>query len=599
MTEIRKNGQVGIIDGKIKVVDPEGGGRSAVLYPPDDGVTIIVNGEVLEEALEVDELDLIEVKPAQILEEAKIVIELSSDELYAVMAAYPRIISKYFLEDSEMKGSLKPKTGKTEHREKVLTVMDAEAELKKRNIVHGINVASLKEIIETADGEFKIAAKGREVVEGGDGYIEYIINPDVEEINYEGEEQKVDYREKFRFPSVKKEDIIAVVHPPVEGTPGLSVLGNIIPAKPVKSVRAKCGEGVELAGNGSVVALKDGRLFVKGSRIKVVNLLTHHGDVDLESGNIRFNGDVQIFGNITEGMIVESQGDLLVEGNAYGSTLKAGGGIRVSKNIIKCQVEGGIYFSLLQKITPLLEKLGDGYSSVIYGLKEVVNGLSKRGQKLDENTMGLVFRSVMEKSSSVLLEEITGIEKLLNMNDNQSLTALKELITSLKANCTPPFKSNLAGLMEIVEVLKTFSDSFLENLNQIPKMSASYIQNSNVIHSGEINVIGQGCYFTTILSGEGVYVQGVFRGGLIEARGDVKMKEFVYIATASELAAKKPVIRIKVPAHRSILFGVVHEDTTIQVGQTVYRFDRKHERVKVCYNTESGMLQINDVLEGG
>jgi hypothetical protein len=137
-------------------------------------------------------------------------------------------------------------------------------------------------------------------------------------------------------------------------------------------------------------------------------------------------------------------------------------------------------------------------------------------------------------------------------------------------------------------------DKFKEQLEDIPVFSASYHQNSDISHGGEINVVGPGSYLSNLKAGEGVNVQGVFRGGSIEARGDVRVKEFVYLAAATESLAKKPAIRIKVPAHSTIIFGKVHVDTTVQVGKFVYRFNKKGERVKVGYNSESGMLQVTN-----
>ncbi len=594
MAETRKNGQVGIVDGKFIVVNPQDGGRYAVLYPPEEGVRILINGEEIETGTRVGEEDIIEAVPLTLMEEARMECKVSPDGLYAEIAVHPRIISQFYLKETEMKTSLKPGVEKREHREKVLTVLDAELELKNNNIVYGVDTVALKEAVENAEGEFKTIAWGKEVQEGKDGWIEFLINPEIEMISYGEEEQKVDYRERFRFPTVKKGDVIALIHPPVEGIPGQKVTGEIIHPRPVKSTRIGYGEGVDPGESESeIVALRDGRLVVNGNHIKVVNLLVHNGDVDLESGNIRFNGDVRIYGNIQEGMLVEAQGDLFVEGNGYGAVIKAGGEIHFTKNIIKCQVEGGLYFALLKKLLPVLDKLGDQFGGVMNNIKEVVSGLSRRGQKVDEKTLILITRSVVEKVSPLIQESITTLEQLLSHHEDPRLNPLRELLSFLKLICFSPAKIDAAeDLARVEKTLAPILNKFKRQLQDIPVFSASYIQNSDIRHGGEIKVVGAGSYLSKLKAGEGVNVQGVFRGGSIEAQGDVRVKEFVYIAAAAEHLAKKPTIRIKVPAHCSIFFHKVHVDTTVQVGKFVYRFDKGYERIKVGYDSESGMLQI-------
>ena len=50
---------------------------------------------------------------------------------------------------------------------------------------------------------------------------------------------------------------------------------------------------------------------------------------------------------------------------------------------------------------------------------------------------------------------------------------------------------------------------------------ASNIQNSTVIATGDVQVVGSGCYISKIQAGKKVNICGVVRGGQIQAGGDV------------------------------------------------------------------------------
>lgn len=596
MSSSRKNGQIGIVEGKIKVVNPEGEGKLAVLYPPDEGVTILINGELVEGAVEVREEDTIEVNKTSLLEEARIDVKVSSDGLSATAAVFPRITGKYHLKDKPMSASLKPEIGKEELSEPVLTVMEAEAELKQKNVVDGIDYVALKNALEKAEGEHVEVARGKPKEEGQNGYVEYLINTEVEAINYEGEEERVDFRERYRYPSVNQDDVIAVIHPPVNGVPGQTVTGNVLPPKPVKPARVRVGEGVYYNEDETeVIAARDGRLFVKGNSIKVANLLVHNGDVDLESGNIRFNGDLTIHGNIMEGMVVETQGDLQVEGNAYGASIAAGGSVSLSKNVIKSQVEGGTYYAFIDQAFPILRRVGEDFSSFLVSLKEVIKGVAGKGQKIDQNKLNKIIHAVLEKSAPDIGEQVKNLEKMLENKEDPRLDSLKSIIRLLSAMIATDLSLNeFKDLEKIDASIKSALDTFEKTLQEKPHFQASYVQNSTINHGGHVTLTGTGGYFSTIKAAGEVNVEGAFRGGSIESGGNVKVKEFICITTAAEAAEKRTIIRIKVPSHATIAFNIVHEDTTIQVGKLVYRFDKELSNVKVSYDPDSGMLKITN-----
>lgn len=593
MSEKNISGQAGVIEGKIIVTNPQGDGTPALLYPAEEGLTVIVNGELLESPLEVFEDDVIEITPLVLTEEARCTAKVSPDAYSAELTVFPRTVTEYQLVNTEMSNELKLQTKKDVKLEKAITLEEADAALKDKNIVYGLNFASLKSAVDRASGEPEVVAKGKELQEGVNGRIEFLASTEVETITHDESSQKnVDFRERFRFPVVKKSDLIAKVHPPVPGVSGQTVTGKVIVPKPVKNARFKCGEGVDfLEEKGEIIASRDGRLIINGSVIKVVNLITHNGDVNLESGNIHFSGDIRIYGNIMENMLVEAKGNLFIEGNGYGAVVKAGEGVQFTKNIIKCQVEGGLFFALLKEVVLQVSILEKEYSTFLSALQQVISSLAGKGQEPDKNFFRRIARAVLQKVPSNMPERLAKIESALKDNSNHQFDSLKKTLELLK--------SLFSGTLEMdgIEILENMGASlrdFLaegENLlKEIPPLNASYVQNSVLKHSGDIKIVGAGSYYSRLQSGGSVTVDGVCRGGTIEADGDVRVKEFLIITT--ENAATTSHIRIKVPAHSVIYFDLVHEDVTVQVGKMVYRFDHDYYKVKVSYDSASGKLKL-------
>ena len=596
MATDERDGRIGIIDGRFRMIDPKEGGKRAVLYPPEEGCIIYVNGIELEERISCDSQDIITLEPTTYMEDARIEIKISPDGLYAMAAVFPRFIISYCLTDAPLATTLKPQLEKREKKEKILTLEQAEQELRKQRVTYGINMAALNQLVKLAEGEFNTVARGLGMEEGVSGRLDFLISPEVEVISYEEESQRADFREKFRYPAVKKGDVIAVLHPPEEGKPGQRVTGEVIAPKPVKAAKVRCGEGTGFADNKKeIVALKDGRMIVTGNHIKVVNLLVHNGDVNMESGNIRFNGDIRIFGNVMEGMIVEASGALIVDNNCYGATLKAGGGIQVNKNVVKCDVQGGVFYGLLRELLVLVAQLTEELESFVGNLKQIFKGLAEKGQKVDDEYLKRIIKMLLEKSSGlqdILMQLVRRMDQSNYCYLDETSEALKSLQNFLALNES---KCNPDELVRLLRIFRALSDGYHEELNELPLLTVSYTQNSTIRHSGDIEITGTGSYFSNLQAGGELRVQGVFRGGSIKAEGNVKIKEFIYIATAAEGGSKKAAIRIKVPEQASIYFALVHEDTTVQVGKMVYRFDREYSNIKISYDPQDGMLKLTNI----
>jgi len=594
LSEKNISGQAGIIDGKIIVTNPQGDGTPALLYPAEEGLNVFVNGKLLEAPLEVFEDDVIEITPLVLTEEARCIAKVSSDAYSAELTVFPRVVTEYQLLNTEMSNTLKLQTKKNVKLEKAITLEEADAALKEKNVVYGIDFASLKNAVDRASGEPVVVAKGKELKEGVNGRIEFLTSTEVETITHDESSRNVDLRERYRFPVVKKGDLIAKIHPPVPGVSGQTVTGKITVPKPVKNARFKCGEGVDfLEEKGEIIASRDGRLIISGTTIKVVNLITHNGDVNLESGNLRFSGDIRIYGNIMENMLVEAKGNLFVDGNGFGAVIKAGEGIQFTKNIIKCRVEGGLLFALLKTIILHVRMLEKEYSTFLNAVRQVISSLAGKRRGVDRDFFRRVALAVLQKVSSNMPERLARIESALKDNSNQQFDSLKKTMELLKSL----FSGTLE--MEGMDILENIGDSlegFLakgENLlKEIPPLNASYVQNSVLKHSGDIKIVGAGSYYSRLQAGGSVTVEGVCRGGTIEAEGDVRVKEFLIITT--ENVATTSHIRIKVPAHSCIYFNLVYEDVTVQVGKMVYRFDHEYSNVKVGYDSASGKLKLSN-----
>lgn len=216
----------------------------------------------------------------------------------------------------------------------VLSVEEARAALAAKQVIFGLDeealASELSEAAAPAPHTF-VAARGRAPEPGEDGRVELLVRIGQGDLKpHVDEEGRADYFNLDLAVSVPIGQPIALVHPPREGRDGVGVTGKELKAPRVREANVKLGEGVDWAPDGqTLVATRPGNPALSGVTISVNHELRLANGVGLHTGNIQFDGDVTVQGDVGLQMIVKATGTITVEGNVEGARLEADGGIVV------------------------------------------------------------------------------------------------------------------------------------------------------------------------------------------------------------------------------------------------------------------------------
>lgn len=204
--------------------------------------------------------------------------------------------------------------------------------LKANKITYGINKDAIKQIATQFDESiFPISiAKGKVPVDGIDGKITFVTEQS-DSINID---DKRNFRDIKRIPSLEENEKIAVLIPPIDGKTGSNIFGKKLPYRKAKSVRVQAGKNVVFkAEDQSFYSEINGKLSVAGNKIHVHNTYEINEDLSMKSGNIDFVGSVVIRGNVPTGYRVEAEGDIHIHGLVEASYIKAGGNVTITEGI--------------------------------------------------------------------------------------------------------------------------------------------------------------------------------------------------------------------------------------------------------------------------
>jgi uncharacterized protein (DUF342 family) len=580
LNELNQNGTAAIKGGRLIVENPIGNGLRATVTPVK-GISCKLNGQIMEHSFPVSAEDVVElsvVEKEHVVKE-KIEVKVKNNGLIAEAAVFPRLITSYCLADQPPQNNLTLVLKAVEQKENVIDVNAVEEALQKAGVCYGIDSQAVRELVGTPE-RWKTVARGKEPVEGRDGCIKYFFDSELKKIEYTAEE-KVNYREKYRLPSVKKGELLAVIEPPVPGKPGFSVLGKRLEPRPVKEAVISCRDGAYFdKARGEIYAVTAGRpVLRRGSipQLKIDPLYIHNSDVDMESGNLSFNGHLKVNGDVKEGMKVHADGDLEIAGNVAGAELIAGENIVVRRNLINCRVKAGAIKDFLFQ----LEKKWSSFAALLSNLEiasvQLQDALMQKSPQANIKFGSLISFLLEKKFKDYQTEK----EELANFIHNSMVTPPYSLINpALEAlvDCSVENITKLQSLKEL-NCLMQKVDFVSENLGRykssVPKAIFYYVQNSNIIAGGDLLIEGPGCYNSNITAAGQIIITGVFRGGSIQSGGDVT------IAKAGSPASRSDYGKIYVSRGAAVRLKLVYENTRVQIGNRSISFNETRENVKI------------------
>jgi uncharacterized protein len=220
----------------------------------------------------------------------------------------------------------------TAQREASYPVLDEMLnELKNHGIVFGILTEVIQEMVtlKTINKQVKIA-QGIAPLPGTDGRVEIAV--DISSIGKPKvlADGRVDHHNIAYVLSVTKGEVLARHIPPVRGESGIMVTGKqILPLPPAdKTLSHGAGTVISPLDQNLLVAEIDGGFWV-GERgiIEVHNEKTITGDIDYQTGDINFPGDLTITGTVRSGFSVETKGSLVINGSVEDCKIKCKGNL--------------------------------------------------------------------------------------------------------------------------------------------------------------------------------------------------------------------------------------------------------------------------------
>lgn len=245
------------------------------------------------------------------------------------------------------------------------------------------------------------------------------------------------------------------------------------------------------------------------------------GNVDLSTGNIVFAGDVIVYGDVMDNMIIETLGNIYVSGSVYNATLTATGSIAIQGVAIGSNIYSG-YFGVLYNrfyhagtmLQDMIEKMMDNAAM----LMEEVH--KKKMQVSYGQVLMLLTESKYQQVWETVKELLSVITSLQFYQKEKSLHNLKDY---LEMFLKPLSIVNTISPSKLGDFLRILRDAVMwVALSQEShvEISISQCQGSTLKSNGDILVRKEGVIQSDLYSTGSIVFHSedsVCRGAKLEA----------------------------------------------------------------------------------
>jgi hypothetical protein len=542
--DARQDGWVEVKDQRIIVHDPIHGGEWPVLSSKAP-VKLFVNGVYVETERTVASSDRIywEIDERPLFE-----ISVSEDKLVANFRL--RAKDRYAWKLVKSEPSLNVVVQAVEDPTIVLEsvhISDVASQIERKSIKSNLDIAAIHQELTSPTCLPVVIAKGRAAVQGQDAKLELYFSEQVESQFFEigG---AVDYRNHLQIPSVNDGDLIAKKIPLQDGTPGYDVYGDVLMPTPAKDIIIVAKSGVELTPEGEVIARKVGRPRMTGGKIRTFDISSSYivsGNVDMETGNIVFSGDVIVYGDVLDRMIIESLGNVYVFGCVYNATITATGSIHVRGNVLGSKLYSGYFGVMFNRLYNTSKALSEQMEKLLAAATMLEQALAAKRQSVRFGQLVLLLMENKFPEIPSTMKELLAVVANIQHIKKKEYEGLQEMSVMFLQPARMVELATLSNVQGLIALLRDTHQEVARMQESSVKIMINQCHNSELKSNGDINIEREGVLLSDLFSTGNIQFKqeySVCRGSRLEADGAISAKIVGGMTgTAAFLKAKRQV----------------------------------------------------------
>lgn len=564
-----------VVNGKIIIADGING--EIITIKAKENVNLFINDVECEKfkPYEVSSKDKItyncETTPAK----REVNITISEDKMKAYMTVEYTPKTEYKIKDREFYMNLAVSTEVLSKEEpEYFTVQELYKKLKEKGIVFGIKEESLELILKGCSSEV-LVAEGLEPVKDTPSEVKLFFTPTQMVFPEPDSNEKVDFKNLFRISNVNAGDKIAEIIPEIPGKNGMNIFGKVIEREYIRSLPIDASKGCKIENN-HIISLIDGKAHIANRSVSVNPIYTVES-VNMETCNIKFYGDVEVYDSVQDNMFVSAGGSLDVSQNVNMANVVTGGEITILGNTINSKILSGQVDIRKKEYSDVLTE----FKNILVSMIEYINGLNLQNFERKD-----FVKTLTEKNFGNFQKVALNIISL-NIKNKTKRSKLVDFIKGKILGLNILEIKSIYDLKTLLNILDNEIDYYDKNIIVPLDIRIGYCQECEIKSTGNIIIGGKGEYTSKLTAMKDIIFtrsDSVARGGVLSAGQDISLGVVgsrAYIPTT-----------LMVPQYGRITAAKAYANTVFCFGRTKVTLDEDLKNINVYFNSEKRAIEF-------
>ena len=567
-----------VVNGKIIVVDSSKEER--ITIKARKNIKLFINDKECDiyKVYEVTSNDIItyNCEKTEAIREANVIVSEDKMKVYITVQYTPEI--EYKLKDREAFLNLAISTEIVSQKEpEHFTVFELKKMLKEKGVVYGINEEQLQLASEGCVEEI-LVAKGKKPVKDIPSEVKLFFTPTQMVFPEIDSNENVDYKNLFRISNVNAGDRIAKIIPEVMGEDGINVFGKAIKREYIRKMPINILSGCKVEDN-NIIAIIDGKAHIANRNVSVNPIYTVES-VNMNTCNIKFYGDIEVYDSVDDNMSVNAGGSLDVSQNVNTSSVVTGGEITILGNAINSKILSGQIDIRKKEYSDVLTEFKD----VVVKMIDSINELSNNSSKFESSDF---IRTLTERNFGDFQKVALNIVSL-NIKNKTKRNKLVDFIKEKVLGYNILNMKSLNDLVTLLNILENEIDYYDKHIIVPLDIRVGYCQDCNIKSTGNIIIGGRGEYISELTAMKDILFtrsDSVARGGILSAGENI---------SAGIVGSKAHIpTTLIVPTSGKISAAVAYKNTIFCFGKTRMVLEESYENINAHYNVETRSIEIS------
>ncbi len=564
-----------VVNGKIIIADGING--EIITIKAKENVNLFINDVECEKfkPYEVSSKDKItyncETTPAK----REVNITISEDKMKVYMTVEYTPKTEYKIKDREFYMNLAVSTEVLSKEEpEYFTVQELYKKLKEKGIVFGIKEESLELILKGCSNEV-LVAEGLEPVKDTPSEVKLFFTPTQMVFPEPDSNEKVDFKNLFRISNVNAGDKIAEIIPEIPGKNGMNIFGKVIEREYIRSLPIDASKGCKIENN-HIISLIDGKAHIANRSVSVNPIYTVES-VNMETCNIKFYGDVEVYDSVQDNMFVSAGGSLDVSQNVNMANVVTGGEITILGNTINSKILSGQVDIRKKEYSDVLTE----FKNILVSMIEYINGLNLQNFERKD-----FVKTLTEKNFGNFQKVALNIISL-NIKNKTKRSKLVDFIKGKILGLNILEIKSIYDLKTLLNILDNEIDYYDKNIIVPLDIRIGYCQECEIKSTGNIIIGGKGEYTSKLTAMKDIIFtrsDSVARGGVLSAGQNISLGVVgsrAYIPTT-----------LMVPQYGRITAAKAYANTVFCFGRTKVTLDEDLKNINVYFNSEKRAIEF-------